>query len=173
MTDAGSIRITARTLDLAREALADWIAENPRRALDRVTVTHGGEGVVLEARWREERRHGPPFRRQPCNAPSARQRLAAMRYAVHWQTPVGREERGVSADLLRDLARAKTVFQLRAIQAIVCADARSKPDQETAIHPPPASEPQSARTPHQTPPCRPSVPASPPAPSTSRPRLPQ
>lgn len=53
-----------------------------------------------------------------------------MRYAVHWQTPVGREERGVSADLLRDLARAKTVFQLRAIQAIVCADARSKPDQE-------------------------------------------
>jgi hypothetical protein len=54
MTDAGSIRITARTLDLAREALADWIAENPRRALDRVTVTHGGEGVVFEARWREE-----------------------------------------------------------------------------------------------------------------------
>jgi len=54
MTDAGTIRITARTLDLAREALADWIAEHPRRALDRVSVTHGGEGVVFEARWREE-----------------------------------------------------------------------------------------------------------------------
>ena len=53
-TDAGTIRITARTLDLAREALADWVAENPRRALDRVSVTHGGEGVVFEARWREE-----------------------------------------------------------------------------------------------------------------------
>ena len=39
----------------------------------------------------------------------------------------------MSADLLRDLARAKAVFQLRAIQAVVCADARSKPDQETAI----------------------------------------
>ena len=26
MTDAGTIRITARTLDLAREALAAWIA---------------------------------------------------------------------------------------------------------------------------------------------------
>lgn len=54
MTDAGSIRITARTLDLAREALADWLAEHPRRALDRVTVTHGGDGVVVEARWVEE-----------------------------------------------------------------------------------------------------------------------
>ncbi len=51
---SGTIRITARTLDLAREALADWIAEHPRRALDRVSVTHGGEGVVFEARWREE-----------------------------------------------------------------------------------------------------------------------
>jgi len=28
----------------------------------------------------------------------------------------------MSADLLRVLARAKTVFQLRAIQAIVCAN---------------------------------------------------
>ena len=54
MTDAGTIRITARTLDLAREALAEWLAEHPRRALDRVTVTRGGEGVVFEARWREE-----------------------------------------------------------------------------------------------------------------------
>ena len=54
MTDAGSIRITARTLDLAREALADWLAENPRRALDRVSVTRGGEGVTIEARWIEE-----------------------------------------------------------------------------------------------------------------------
>lgn len=51
---SGTIRITARTPDLAREALADWIAEYPRRALDRVSVTHGGEGVVFEARWREE-----------------------------------------------------------------------------------------------------------------------
>ncbi len=51
MTDAGTIRITARTLDLAREALADWIAEHPRRALDRVTVTKGGEGVVISALW--------------------------------------------------------------------------------------------------------------------------
>ncbi len=54
MTDAGTIRITARTLDLAREALAAWVAENPRRALDRVTVTKGGEGVVISARWSEE-----------------------------------------------------------------------------------------------------------------------
>ena len=54
MSNSGTIRVTARTLDLAREALADWIAENPRRALDRVSVTHGGEGVVFEARWREE-----------------------------------------------------------------------------------------------------------------------
>lgn len=34
MTDAGTITITDRTLDLAREALADWRAENPRRALE-------------------------------------------------------------------------------------------------------------------------------------------
>ena len=54
MSNSGTITITARTLDLAREALADWIAENPRRALDRVTVTKGGEGVVVEARWSEE-----------------------------------------------------------------------------------------------------------------------
>lgn len=54
MSNSGTIRVTARTLDLAREALADWIAEYPRRALDRVSVTHGGEGVVFEARWREE-----------------------------------------------------------------------------------------------------------------------
>jgi len=54
MDDAGTITIIARTLDLAREALADWLAEHPRRALDRVSVTHGGEGVVFEARWREE-----------------------------------------------------------------------------------------------------------------------
>lgn len=51
---SGTIRITARTLDLAREALAAWVAENPRRVLDRVTVTKGGEGVVFDARWREE-----------------------------------------------------------------------------------------------------------------------
>lgn len=51
---SGTIRITARTLDLAREALADWIAEHPRRALDRVTVTKGGEGVAISARWSGE-----------------------------------------------------------------------------------------------------------------------
>lgn len=51
---SGTISISARTLDLAREALADWVAENPRRALDRVSVTHGGEGVVISARWSEE-----------------------------------------------------------------------------------------------------------------------
>ncbi len=51
---SGTIRITARTLDLAREALAAWVAENPRRALDRVTVTKGCEGVVISARWSEE-----------------------------------------------------------------------------------------------------------------------
>ena len=50
----GTITITARTLDLAREALADWIAEHPRRALDRVTVTKGGEGVAISARWSGE-----------------------------------------------------------------------------------------------------------------------
>ncbi len=50
-TDAGSIRITARTLDLAREALADWIAEYPRRVLDKPVVTEGGEGVVISANW--------------------------------------------------------------------------------------------------------------------------
>lgn len=54
MSNSGTIRVTARTLDLAREALADWIAEYPRRALDRVSVTHGGEGVVISARWSEE-----------------------------------------------------------------------------------------------------------------------
>lgn len=54
MTNSGTITITARTLDLAREALADWRAENPNRVLDRVAVTKGGEGVVIEARWSEE-----------------------------------------------------------------------------------------------------------------------
>ena len=38
MTDAGRISITARTLDLAREALADWTAEHPYRVLDRVAM---------------------------------------------------------------------------------------------------------------------------------------
>ncbi len=48
---------------------------------------------------------------------------------------------GRDEDLLRDLARVRAVFQLRAIQAVVCADARSKPDQETpAARPTPASE---------------------------------
>lgn len=41
MTNSGTIRITARTLDLAREALAAWVAENPRRALAKPVVTHG------------------------------------------------------------------------------------------------------------------------------------
>lgn len=53
MTDAGTISITARTLDLAREALGAWLAEHPARTLDRMTVTHGGEGVVIRAEWRE------------------------------------------------------------------------------------------------------------------------
>lgn len=54
MTRANTISITAPTLDLAREALDAWLAEHPRRVLDRVTVTHGGEGVVISARWSEE-----------------------------------------------------------------------------------------------------------------------
>ena len=54
MTDAGTISIKARTLDLAREALDAWLAEHPRRVLDRVTVTHGGEGVMICAEWSEE-----------------------------------------------------------------------------------------------------------------------
>jgi hypothetical protein len=33
--------------------------------------------------------------------------------------------------LLRDLARAKAAFQLRSLEAVLCADARSKHDQET------------------------------------------
>ena len=53
MTDAGTISIKARTLDLAREALDAWLAEHPARTLDRVTVTHGGEGVVIRAGWSE------------------------------------------------------------------------------------------------------------------------
>lgn len=36
--------------------------------------------------------------------------------------------------LLRDLARAKAAFQLRAIEAVLCASAQSKPDQETALN---------------------------------------
>lgn len=54
MSNSGTITITARTLDLAREALAEWASEHPRRVLDRVAVTRGGEGVVIEARWSEE-----------------------------------------------------------------------------------------------------------------------
>lgn len=46
-------------------------------------------------------------------------------------------------DLLRDLTLAKAVFQMRAVQSVVCASARSKPDQETpAARPTPASEGQ-------------------------------
>lgn len=54
MSNSGTITITARTPDLAREALADWQAEHPHRVLDRVAVTRGGEGVVISARWSEE-----------------------------------------------------------------------------------------------------------------------
>ena len=55
MSNSGTITITARTLDLAREALADWASEHPHRVvLNRVTVTRGGEGVVIEVRWSEE-----------------------------------------------------------------------------------------------------------------------
>lgn len=35
MSDAGTISITARTLDLAREALGAWLAEHPAPAQDR------------------------------------------------------------------------------------------------------------------------------------------
>ena len=54
MIDAGTITITARTLDLAREALDAWQAEHPRRVLNRVSVTKGNEGVVIRAEWEEE-----------------------------------------------------------------------------------------------------------------------
>lgn len=54
MTHANVIEISARTLDLAREALDAWLAEHPRRTLDRVTVTHGDEGVVIRAELEEE-----------------------------------------------------------------------------------------------------------------------
>ena len=54
MSNSGTITITARTLDLAREALADWTAEHPHRVLDKPVVTEGGEGVVISARWSEE-----------------------------------------------------------------------------------------------------------------------
>lgn len=54
MSNSGAITITARTLDLAREALADWASEHTYRVLDRVAGTRGGEGVVIEARWSEE-----------------------------------------------------------------------------------------------------------------------
>lgn len=54
MSNSGTVTITARTLDLAREALAAWLEEYPRRALEKPTVTEGGEGVVIEARWIEE-----------------------------------------------------------------------------------------------------------------------
>jgi hypothetical protein len=33
--------------------------------------------------------------------------------------------------LLRDLTLAKAVFQMRTLEAVLCADARSKHDQET------------------------------------------
>lgn len=53
-TNSGTISITARTLDLAREALAEWQAEHPNRVLDKPVVTEGGEGACIEARWSEE-----------------------------------------------------------------------------------------------------------------------
>lgn len=54
MTNSGTIRVTARTLDLAREALAEWIAEHPERVPNSVTVTNGVGFVVIEARWVEK-----------------------------------------------------------------------------------------------------------------------
>ena len=48
------------------------------------------------------------------------------------------------SDVLHDLARAKVAFQLRAIEAALCADARSKPDQNIPLRaandaPPPST----------------------------------
>lgn len=40
--------------------------------------------------------------------------------------------RGDCQKLLRDLTLAKAVFQMRTIEAVLCADARSKPGQEMA-----------------------------------------
>lgn len=54
MSNSGTIRITARTLDLAREALDDWRAENPERVPNSVIVTNGAGVVVIEARWVEK-----------------------------------------------------------------------------------------------------------------------
>ena len=46
------------------------------------------------------------------------------------------DDRIEAVALLRDLARAKAAFQLRAIEAALCASAQSKPDQETAVRTP-------------------------------------
>lgn len=46
------------------------------------------------------------------------------------------DDRTEAVALLRDLARAKAAFQLRAIEAVLCASAQSKPDQETAVRTP-------------------------------------
>ena len=51
MTTSGTIRITARTLDLAREALADWRAENPNRVLDKPVLAEGGATASQIAAW--------------------------------------------------------------------------------------------------------------------------
>ncbi len=41
---SGTIRITARTPDLAREALADWIAEYPSRSVANACRQRGTRG---------------------------------------------------------------------------------------------------------------------------------
>lgn len=62
------------------------------------------------------------------------------------------------AEAQAEIARLRDELAALRNSGDVCADARSKPDQETAIHPLPASEPQSAQTLPRTPPCRPRIP---------------
>jgi hypothetical protein len=54
--------------------------------------------------------------------------FARMRQRHRATSPTGAD---AMTDLLLDLARAKAVFQLRAIEAALGISARSKPDQET------------------------------------------
>ena len=59
MSNSGTITITARTLDLAREALAEAMADHPYRVLDRVAVT----GTIIP--------HTPPRLPHDWRAPPA------------------------------------------------------------------------------------------------------
>ena len=56
MSNSGTITITARTPDLAREALADWQAEHPYRVPDRVAVTLAHDQSPIKKRLT----HPPP-----------------------------------------------------------------------------------------------------------------